>query len=337
MFVDDGCVPATEVYTLLVSIQSAGKGSIFLQHRDNDTEQIDKLARLAVSQFLAGRDDEALTLVDSACRMPITSEHTEALASCGFVVGQIYYDRGEPDTAILALENILALAEQAGHRGVLVCTRAHLGYIYGMLGALDYGVSLAHEAVARSHEQFSEFLPWTQAMLARLYILKGELEEAQACQVQPYTPVMGDTRPASLIAAYLMTLAAGELAMAHRDYQHAVVIMDDLLAYNKRVAASAFCADALYIKAQAFVALNDVTEANTLLEQASVEADRCGNQRMRWPVLIALSQIKAGNGNRREAEHLHAEACDIIHSVSQRAGRLKLRSAFLAQLLSCDS
>jgi hypothetical protein len=97
--------------------------------------------------------------------------------------GMIHTERGDFDRAIAVSEEVVALGVTTGNVTVPILTRADLGRTYALLGAVDHGLALAQQALDASR-QFELIAPWPKAIMVRLNVMGGCLDQAETGMAQ---------------------------------------------------------------------------------------------------------------------------------------------------------
>jgi tetratricopeptide (TPR) repeat protein len=288
----------------------------------------DNLANTSIRQFASGDYDQALASAAESFHISQSIGNQWGQASSQLVVGQIHMDRGEPDNAIASIEAAVRLGEPIGHSFALFM-QADLGWLYGMLGRIEWGLETAQQVYQRA---LKDPLPIARlgplAALARLQVLKGDLVAAHNLVQEGY--VSYDPAIQLLFSHRALALADGELALAQKDYERALAVMNKLLAELGRSQTRPFVPDALYIASQALLALGRPTEANAALHTARAKAEAMTSRRMLWPILISLGEIAARQGNGAQAEALREAARVIVQYIADHTSSAKLHGAFLA-------
>jgi hypothetical protein len=173
-------------------------------------------------------------------------------------------------------------------------------------------------------------------LLARLYLLKGDLTATEAAIKEGYVGL--NIEEPSSFAAIWIALAEVELAFIRQDYQQLNTEVDQFVTHLRRMDIRAFIPDALHLKGQALLALDQVEDAYTVLAEARAEAETLGSRRALWLILFALSQIEAQRGNPAEANNLRKQAREIVDYIAGHiktpdslvSSGLDLRASFLA-------
>jgi class 3 adenylate cyclase/tetratricopeptide (TPR) repeat protein len=287
----------------------------------------DNLGNTSIRLFDGGEYDQALAAAEESLRISQSIGNRWGQASSQLIVGQVYFDRGQPDDAIASMENAVRWGEPIGHSFALIL-RADLGWVYASLGAVQRGLELAQQAYERvAVERLPAARIGPISALARIYVLNRDLAAAQAL-VQEGRAIYD---PASLLlfSHYTLALADGELALARQEYEGAVMRMDKMLTQLERAQTRPYIADALYLKSQALFALNRVAEARGALQTARARAEALGSRRNLWPILLAWSEIEAGQGDREKARALRQEAGAIIRYIAEHIHEPELRASFL--------
>jgi hypothetical protein len=196
-----------------------------------------------------------------------------------------------------------------------------------VLGSVEYGLELAHNAQINAELHFPALQPWVQAVLVRLYLRQGDFNRAQAALPGNYRDMLVHTH--TLLTPVLVALATAELALARQDYPYAVLVIDDLSTYLVPQGMRTFTICALHIKSQALLAMGHERLASRLLHEAQTEAEDLDVRHQLWPVLFTLSQLEAQQGNQSEADSLWLRAHTVLEEIAQQLDNLTLRSTFL--------
>jgi tetratricopeptide (TPR) repeat protein len=240
--------------------------------------------------------------------------------------GNIYMERGDPDRAILCMEESIRLGEQAGFRGVQVGTRADLGWVYGSLGVVDRGRDIARLALAKAVKQLPFWRSWPLAVLARLHTLHGDHAAAAEAVQEGYAHL---SRAPFTTAIFLLPLADAELALATADYARVIAVTDALVAATRQRGARTFIPDALHSRGRALAMQGRLDEALDVVGAACAQAEELGSRRALWPILLSLAEIEAQRGRADEAESLRQRARETITYVADHIADARLRESFL--------
>lgn len=294
----------------------------------NLSMQADNLTRLSYSYVLSGADAQALDSAATARRLNERINNPAGLASAGLLIGHVHWNQGRPEQAIEVMEETMLLGQQTDHLGVLVGTQADLGAIYASLGAFDKGMRLVRRSYDLAADRLPWLHPWVQAVLARLYLLRGEAAAAEGVLTTPYQDLMGGRE--TLIAPYLVALASGELALTQQDYARVITVVTDLLAYQARTETRFLRSDALYLRAQAERAQGDIDAAIATLQVALAETETRHLQRMHWQVLLALAALAEAQGHTEKAHALRDQARVTVVGIAETITTPELRSSFLS-------
>jgi tetratricopeptide (TPR) repeat protein len=308
------------------SLASLDEARSLWQELSNLPMLSDNLANTSIRQFDAGDYDQALASAGESFRISQSIGNRWGQASSQLVVGQIYFDRGQAEEAIASMEAAIQLGEPVGHSFALLI-RADLGWLYGSLGMVERGLETAHQA----HRQAAaQPLPAARlgpiAVLARLLVLNHDLTAAQAFVREGYA--IYDPASLLLFSHYVLALADGELALAQQDYERALSVTDKLLADLAYAQTRPFVPEALYLKGLTSLGQGHTSEALAVLQTARAKAEALGSRRTLWPILLALSEIEARQGNHAQAEALRVEARATIAHIADHCPP-ELRESFL--------
>ncbi|MCP4540311.1 MAG: hypothetical protein GY832_24495 [Chloroflexi bacterium] len=294
---------------------------------DNLPMLVDTLASFVLLHYHDGEYEQALENYQAALRISRSIGNLWGQSHSLMWGSLVYYERGDPGKAIEGLEQAIHLGEQAGFVGPLVATRASLAMIYGDLGAVERGLELANLAIAAAEAHIPVWRPWAFAVLARLYLLAGDIAQAETTVKEGFA----DAKQLGLLsfAIFLAPLAEAQLALAQGDHAHAITVMDELSALLRKNSMRAYLPDALYLKGKALLAQNQVDKAHEVLAEACAVAETIGSRRSLWSILFTLSQIEAARGNTAEAANLRQQAQEVIEYIADHAGTPELRTLFL--------
>jgi tetratricopeptide (TPR) repeat protein len=208
-------------------------------------------------------------------------------------------------------------------------TRAELGWAYGQIGATERGLELARQADMFAEIKIPILRAWTRAILARLHLLRGEIDAAEAA-LAGLAGFYEVQRAWSYITPYWVDvgLAQAELALAQGDYDRTIGLADELYGEVIRLDVRPYRADLQWLKGRALLALGRLDEAHIALSQAHADAEAIGSRRMLWPVLAALGELAKRRGQPAEAAALCAQAWTVVATLADH-GPPELREAFL--------
>ncbi|MCI0397161.1 MAG: hypothetical protein L0332_08460 [Chloroflexi bacterium] len=290
----------------------------------------ENLSRTSVTYLILGEYDQAIAAAEESYRIGEASNNVDAQANSHMMVGLAYLDRGEIDQAMAVMENGLVLGEPTGNLSILLFVRADLGWVYGLLGAVERGLALARAAAQAAQEKAPLLRPWPLATVARLYVLQGDVDQATAVldgleDYHHYKEQLGFLLPMWVGVA----LARGEIALASGEHEKAAALAAGLATELVSAGVYALRPDAFYLQGKALLALGQWEEARQVLGQARAAAEVLVSRRTLWLILAALSQLERRQGNLAAAEALLREAAGYIHFIANHTGRPDLRASFL--------
>jgi len=288
------------------------------------------LSRSSNTQLLLGDYEQAITYFEEALHVAETSNNQEAQAISLSMTGLIYLEQGQPDKALSLMERAITLGEELEIPLALVGASAELAWIYGQLGSVEQGLNLAHQTRAIAEEKFPFSVAWPRVPLIRLYLLNGNITEAEAIQAEladyhDLKRLLGSNTFIWIAAG----LAAGELAFAKHDYPRTIALMDDLLTDLRETTLRYLLPDALLLKSRALIGQDKAEEALETLAQARTEAETLGSRRMMWQILATTVKIEVQRGNEAEAQAQRQQAREIIQYIADHTPKPELRSSFL--------
>jgi tetratricopeptide (TPR) repeat protein len=292
----------------------------FWRETGNDPMLADNLSRSARILVALGEFDRAILLSEQARQISQQIGNLWGQSFCRMFVSYVYLERGEMATGIETMKECIQLGDESGFMMPQVATRADLGWLYGILGAVDHGLELASVARQRAEQRLPTFRTWALACLARLYVMSDQLTEAEAMITEGHATFTEDF---AQHAPFELPLAEAELALAKHDTARAIDVIDNLLMRLDKFKIRSFRSDALYLKGKALSQLDRVAEARSVLQAARAEAEALGSRRMLWQILAALSQIEI-----EQRETLRRQAREIVTTIADHCPA-DLRASFL--------
>lgn len=287
----------------------------------NRSMEVDALSKLMGVQLYLGQYEQGLAL--SAEAYQISQEINNVWGqwqSRGFT-GYVYWERGQPDQALLVLEDIVRLGEQGGYPFPLTFSRAQLGLVYGALGFIERGLALARLAL-EADAQFPMFRVHILAVLAQLHLWQGQLAEAQALVDQARLDPQREAHP--VWALYLPVVEA-EVALHQKNYDQALQVTETFLITLRQFEIKIYLPVTLYFQGQARLAQNQPAAARACWLEARAVAEEMQARRWLWPILFALSRLES---DPTEAKRLRQQAREVIEYIASHTPP-ELRASFL--------
>jgi class 3 adenylate cyclase/tetratricopeptide (TPR) repeat protein len=289
----------------------------------------DSLSLSTHFHILSGHYDQAIAAADEALSISRAIDNQWGQASSRVYISYVYLDRGEMDRAMQIMREAMRLGEQTGLLFAIIIPATDLAWVHASLGAVEPGLALARRAQALEPKVQLPFLrAYPHIALARLHLAQGDLAAAGAAIHD-----LKDKFPKEGLPWFIptfMPLAEGELALARRDGERALALMNEQIDSLSRTETRFFASDALHLKARALLALGRADEAGEALAQARTAAERVGSRRSLWAILLDLSRLEAGRGHAAEAQTLRRQAREIVEFIAGNISDAGLRASFLS-------
>jgi tetratricopeptide (TPR) repeat protein len=272
----------------------------------------DNYATLAFLEAMQGHFQESLDASEKGMEISREIKNLWGQAFNLMYMGEIYFERGEPDKAIQAMEDCLRFAMQAGFWIPLTYTRADLAVVYASLGIAHK----AHELFKEIQEQTRTLPHWEQAWLlsslARVKAYMGEREQAE--ELLP----MIEIRDGNNVEQVFYISIWIEISLMKKDYSEVLSLTDQMLGLAQ-MGIRVFLPQTLYFKGKALLDLERFDEAREVLHQAYSEMEKANIRRTLWPTLTALAELEARQGNHVKAHEHHQKAVQVIDYIADRA------------------
>jgi tetratricopeptide (TPR) repeat protein len=268
--------------------------------------------------FWAGRDEKVLSVAEQAYQISSSIKEVWNQASARSFQGQVWFDHGEIDKSILALEESVQIAAQ-GHNIYEIWYRAMLCRVYGDLGAADIGMDLY-----QAHRIANKDVPHTPMRTATL--VSYALFEIATDQLDTAAATLAGCEPDAPSFESMFRLAKCRLALAQADYSAASAVADSAIELARTYKLGRYLPEALFLKGKCHFMQNDLEAAKVVLEQARIEAEKLGSRRLLWQIIATLAELEPDKGR---SEALMAAARPIVEYIADHITRKDLREFFL--------
>ena len=243
-----------------------------------------------------------------------------------YVIGMLYWERGEPGRAIEAMETAIEYGEKAGFMVPLVFTRGILAGVYASLGAHDRGLETANLALSIGAEKFPALLPIANTFLAKVHILRGDLPGA----MDAIGKIDTELNPISYVIDLYILGTRASIALKAGDFDQALQMVEEGLDILEKTGAQLLLSEHLLFRGQALAGLGREDEAYGSFEEGRAKAEALGLNWISWQVLAQMAAIETARGNEVKAASLRQQARSIIHAIADNIAQEDLRTSFLA-------
>jgi hypothetical protein len=126
-------------------------------------------------------------------------------------------------------------------------------------------------------------------------------------------------------------LVSGYAALARGDPEQAIAMVSGLAAAQQQAGVQSFTLDVGHIQARAYLMLNRLDEAESVLASLRARAERQKALRMLWAIQALQADVADRRGRLAEASALRESASAIVRTMAAFFTDPKLRDAFLSQ------
>ena len=294
------------------SLELSNEASRLWRELGNLPMLTDSLSSSAGVLFFSGQYEQSLALANEALELSRSIHSRWGESYSQFNAGPIYWDQGNPSRAIATLEFCVRLSEESGFAPPQFYTRADLAWVYGSLGAVQHGISLARRAVSLAEMQMPPFRPHALARLATLHVWNGNLAEAE----KAVDSAGEGFNPAHVLVSPAVYEAQFELAMAQDAPARALQVAEEFNAHIARTHTRSHRALALYLKGEALVASGRSDEAREVYSEAYRVAESLGQRRLMWPLLLRLAKAAALHGQADQSVAMRRQAREIVMDIA---------------------
>lgn len=276
---------------------------------------------LAAAASLAEALPDAERAVKVAREIGRRSAEAYALLQVGLCLGS----QGVYTSALAACQQSLQIAEEIEHRQWQTAAHAMLGGVYN--GLLAYQQASDHFERALALAQGTHSLFWTRmatGYLASVSLLLHDSARAGELLRTAFNPATD----LQTMAQRMLCCASAELALAQRRPDHALEIIDRLVA-SWAEAQREGSLRILKLRGEALVALQRPAEAEITFKAAREIAGAQGARPMHWRICLALGRLYQTEGRKTEAEHEFATARTLIEELATSIEDEQLQESFL--------
>ena len=310
------------------ALQSSAEARALWKELNNLPMLADNLTGGATYNLISGQLATSMDEANQSLEVSRKINNIWNISQSGWIKGLIHLIWGEFEKAIDTLEGIISLESTNSFANPQVNARADLGLIYGTLGHIEQGIAFCLEAQENvSSEMFQNWQSYPSAILAQLYVLKGDFKAANQA-IDACRPKLNESGITP--AVVWLATAEAELAIKFKNYDQALEIANQLNAQLRQMGLNVFLDLGLYLKGQALLAQNRNAEAREALQEALQLAQAQTARYILWHIQIELYKLEQQAGNPADAQHMHQQARQTIEYIVDHAP-LHLRASFLAR------
>jgi tetratricopeptide (TPR) repeat protein len=307
--------------------QAVSEASELWRQMDNKPMLTDSLATATSSHVFSGEFDKAIALSDEAFEISKSIGNLWGQSYSRFVVGNAYWELGNPARAIEMMRQAITFGEKAQFLVVQVWTRGHLALVYANLGLTKKAREIAERAQFLARGRLLMYYPFTQAVMAQIELLEGDISKASD-ELDHIN--LADSALDFIFIPYLKN-AQIQLALAQNDQDCALDIIEEhfqtIQFHNQRL----FLPSVFYLRAKAQIDMGQVNAARESLIKAQTKAQAMGSRWWLWQILARLGELEVKADEFGAAKELREQACQIALDIADRTGSEQLSESFLAK------
>jgi tetratricopeptide (TPR) repeat protein len=283
----------------------------------------DSLAGSASCARWVGDYDLALTLSVEAYSLSQSIANVWGQSYSKFVIGYIYWDRGQPDQAIAVMDESIRLAQMANYLVPQILTRTDLGALYASLGDSQRGIETMQLALDIANTRLPMLRPYVIGLLARVHVQQNHFGEAEALIKQ--AKKVSSQQLFSFLFQWVY-LAEAELVLSQGDFGRALAMTDTILETILQAGMRSLIPTVLYLRGQCLVGMRQRETARSTLLEARAEAELIGSRWMLMQILPALASVES---DCVQAEQLLQQAEEFKAYIADHSPP-ELRATFLS-------
>jgi class 3 adenylate cyclase/tetratricopeptide (TPR) repeat protein len=307
--------------------QAVSEASELWRQMDNKPMLTDSLATATTSHVFTGEFDKAIALSDEAFEISKSIGNLWGQSYSRFVVGNAYWELGNPARAIEMMRQAITFGEKAQFLVVQVWTRGHLALVYANLGLTKKAREIAERAQSLAQGRLLMYYPFTQAVMAQIELLEGDISKAS----DELDHIKLADSALDFIFIPFLKGAQIQLALAQNDQDCALDIIEEhfqtIRFHNQRISLPSV----FYLQAKAQIDMGQVDAARESLIKAQTEAQAMGSRWWLWQILARLGELEVKADEFDAAKELREQAYQIALDIADRTGSEQLRESFLAK------
>ncbi len=288
---------------------------------------VDNLSTQIVYEYINGEFDQAIASYREADRIARSIGNLWGQAFCRMYTGLIYFDCGEPGSAIEVMEACLYFSQKAGFLAPIVQTQADLGMVYASLGAIDRGLEYMDKAEQAIEMLSPSWGTYQKIARARVHLYNKDLHTANMLLKAARDNFKQGTATGFVDELFLLR-ADAELLLQEGDHSGLQNITAALL-NQITPKIRAFYPEVLFYRGMAQVGLGDTDQAFHTLSSALDVAKAIGHRRLLWEIYAALASFAEGHGDLVYAKACRVQAREILEYIANHTGFAELSASFV--------
>jgi class 3 adenylate cyclase/tetratricopeptide (TPR) repeat protein len=285
---------------------------------------MDSLTNLCNAHVFIGNYERAILLSKEARQISLSINNLWGQSYCQYLVGRAYWERGEISQAISVMQESIHIGDLAGFIASPTFTQSDLAILYGSLGALDLAFEIAEKASGLAEKIGA--VVYTQGVLARLNVMRGDLLRAEACIKKAKGPIQAIQGQFPLHNLVPPTLAEVELALEKGNFEDALAAAEAFLTSLRQYGFRFQIPRGLYLQAHALLGLGHTQVAYERLLEAQFEAKSINSRWMLWHILVALSRLETKSD---EVDRLRFTARELVAYITNHIDQIEIREKFI--------
>ncbi|MFN8373172.1 MAG: hypothetical protein U0694_09900 [Anaerolineae bacterium] len=290
----------------------------------------DALGMAVFAQYLTGHFDRAIVASQESYRISTAIGNLWGQSFSLMLVGTIYAQRGEIDSALDIMERCLDLSLRAGHVAPLVETQLMIAETYMDLGAFSQAMEATDTARRAADMYMAAQAFTTEYYRAWIHFMSGDIQKAEALFKQ-YIPTFNQEYAAAvLFASQIIIRLQVEFALLREDYPQAqqfVQQADGLFAGSGVQIADG---EISYYKGRIAFASGQIDDARAHFTSAVTVARNKGLRFLLLRILPLLAEVAEKDGDSSAQRACMQELTDTVSYIQEHTQRADLRESFAA-------
>jgi tetratricopeptide (TPR) repeat protein len=228
-------------------------------------------------------------------------------------IGEVYRDRGEITRALQVMQEAMSHGDVFPPN--LILAQIDMARLYGDLGDLERGMTLALRADEQAERRFLPMRVFTQGGLAYIHLLRGEVARAESIALQ--TPAL-DAPHGNLRYSLDGYVPLIEVYLQRDEFDRAAELGTRLIAAQRTRSITQYLPTSLHQHARALMGLGELDGAASALAEARALCEANTLRWIWWRIEATATELAARRGDAAGAEQHRGHARALLEYIVAR-------------------
>ena len=276
------------------------KRSIEISRLDEHSSALAQIvANLGLTYMNQGDYDEGIKWQRDQLIICRENGDKQGMATLNVNLGIVHLEQGDYDSALTCFQDGLTLCEELGNKQLISIAVGCMGSVYERKGNYDRAMELFMQDLRLTEELGDkQGISIALGLIGDLLNVQGKFEEAKE-YMEKNLALCRELGYQKGTAKALNTL--GDIAFNQEKYEKAIDCYDEAVHIARRIKNVLILSESLSEKAEAQMALGELTSARKCIREAAEIAAEIGNKELIFLAEILSAKITADSGKRDKA------------------------------------